>query len=164
MEEQIEDYCTSSLDVIEQVIHSVVTEFSVATNDRQQELIELCHQVLEYAVLLEVVFPPSRELVEHLRELIRQMSTSVEQNVVVSSRGRPRIEIGQEQLEYLVESQFRIKDIASLFNCSTRTVERRMRELHISPTSYTAISDGELDGLVYAITSAYPLCGEVCVW
>ena len=72
MEEQIEDYCTSSLDIIEQVIHSVVTEFSVA-NDRQQELIELCHQVLEYAVLLEVVFPPSRELVEHVRELIRQM-------------------------------------------------------------------------------------------
>ena len=33
MEEQIEDYCTSSLDVIEQVIHSVVTELSVATND-----------------------------------------------------------------------------------------------------------------------------------
>ena len=109
MEEQIEDYCTSSLDVIEQVIHSVVTEFSVATNDRQQELMELCHQVLEYAVLLEVVFPPSRELVEHLRELIRQMSTSVKQNVVLS-RGRPRIEIGQEQLEYLVESQFRIED------------------------------------------------------
>ena len=107
---------------------------TVATNDRQQELMELCHQVLEYAVLL-VVFPPSRELVEHLRELIRQMSTSVEQNVVVSSRGRPRIEIGQEQLEYLVESQFRIKHIASLFSYSTHTVERRMQELHISPTS-----------------------------
>ena len=83
----------------------MVTEFSIATNDRQQELMELCHQVLEYAVLLEVVLPPSRELVEHLRELIRQTSTSVEQNVVVSSRGRPRIEIGQEQFEYLVESQ-----------------------------------------------------------
>ena len=83
----------------------MVTEFPVDTNDRQQELMELCHHVLEYAVLLEVVFPPSRELVEHLRELIRQTSTSVEQNVVVSSRGRPRIEKGQEQLEYLVESQ-----------------------------------------------------------
>ena len=38
-----------------------------------------------------------------------------------------------------------------------------MRVLHISPTSYTAISDGELDSLVYAITSAYPLCGEKCL-
>jgi hypothetical protein len=71
MEEEIEDYCTSCLDIIEQVIHSVVTEFAGAATDRQQELMEVCHQVLEYVVLLEVVFPPSHELVEPLRTLIQ---------------------------------------------------------------------------------------------
>ena len=81
----------------------------------------------------------------------------------MASRGHPRIEIGQEQLEYLVESRFRIKDIAALSNCSTRTVERRMRELHISLISYTAILDGELDNIICAITSAYPQCGEKSV-
>ena len=160
--EELEEYCTASLDVIEQVIHSVMTEFVGVTTDRQQELIDLCYQVLEYAVLLEVVFPPCQELVEHLRTLTREMSSSVEQSLVVASRGRPRIKIGQEQLEYLVESQFRIKDIATLFNCSTRTV-KRMRELCISPTSYTAISDDELDNITCAITSAYPQCGEKLV-
>ena len=163
MEEEVEEYCTASLDVIERVIHSVMVEFVGTTTDRQQELIDLCQQVLEYAVLLEIVFPPCQELVEHLRTLTREMSSSIEQSLVVASRGRPRIEIGQEQLEYLVESRFRIKDIAALFNCSTRTVERRMRELHISLTSYTAISDGELDNIICAITSAYPQCGEKSV-
>lgn len=118
--------------------------------------------MLEYAVLLEVVFPPCQELVEHLRTLTREVSSSVEQSLVVASRGHPQIKIGQEQLEYLVESQFRIKDIAALFNSSTGTVERRMRELRISSTSYTAISDGELDNIC-AITSAYPQCGEKSV-
>ena len=91
------------------------------------------------------------------------MSTFVEENIRVVSRGRPRIDINIEQLEYLVESGFRIKDIAAIFNCSTRTVERRMSEVHISPSSYTAITDNELDNMVYEITSAHPQCGEKSV-
>ena len=41
----------------------------------------------------------------------------------------------------------------------TRSVERRMQELRISPTSYATMSDSELDSIVHAITSAYQ-CGE----
>ena len=86
----------------------------------------------------------------------------VEESDALVSVGRPRIKIG-EQLQYLVETRFRIKDIATIFNCSIRTIERRTRELQISPTSYTIITDTEFDGLVNEITSVHPHCGEKSV-
>ena len=163
MDVDLEGYCTCCLDLTEQIVRFVVNEFVGATTDRQRELIDRCHEVLEYVVLVEALFPPVQDLVEDLRTLVGAMSTFVEENIRVVSRGRPRIDINIEQLEYLVESGFRIKDIAAIFNCSTRTVERRMSEVHISPSSYTAITDNELDNMVYEITSAHPQCGEKSV-
>ena len=49
----------------------------------------------------------------------------VERDIQACRRGRPRIRVEEG---YLVESNFRTVDIASLFGCSRRTIERRMRE------------------------------------
>lgn len=74
MEEEELDFCKSALEVAEQVIHSVVNEFVGGTKDRQHELIDLSHEVLEYAVLLETLFSLSQDLVEELRVLVCAMS------------------------------------------------------------------------------------------
>ena len=57
--------------------------------------------------------------------------------------GRPRIEISENHLRYLVENNFRVKDIASIFSCSTRTIEWRLQDLHIYLSDYTAIFDDD---------------------
>ena len=41
-------------------------------------------------------------------------------------RGRPSFEIGEEQLSYLLEQGFNVRDIGSILGVSVRTVERRM--------------------------------------
>ena len=41
-------------------------------------------------------------------------------------RGRPSFEIGEEQLSYLLEQGFNVRDIGSILEVSVRTVERRM--------------------------------------
>ena len=81
----------------------------------------------------------------------------------VLQRGRPRIVVNEEQLQYLIECRFRVKDIAALLGCTTRTIQRRMSEFGLSSNAYTATTDTELDRLVCEVTSAYPQCGAITV-
>ena len=46
--------------------------------------------------------------------------------------GRPRFKIDEVQLEFLIESSFRLSDIASMFGCSKCTTERRINYLGLS--------------------------------
>ena len=60
--------------------------------------------------------------------------------------GRPWREISREQLEYLVENDISIPDIAQVLGVSVSTVKRRLREFGISNTERkTPISDTDLD-------------------
>ena len=77
-------------------------------------------------------------------------------------RGRPRIRIEEEQLRFLVESNFRTVDIASLFGCSRRTIERQIREYGLSH-EFSSVSDSDLDRLVSSVVSVHPQCGEKSV-
>ena len=51
------------------------------------------------------------------------MMSEIEDRALVVHRGRPHIVIHIEQLTFLVESGFRINDIAAMMGCSRRTVE-----------------------------------------
>ena len=42
-----------------------------------------------------------------------------------------------------------------MFDCSRRTVERKMRESGLSMRNYTPLSDAELDAMVSQITSLF---------
>ena len=71
--------------------------------------------------------------------------------------GRPRMEISREQLEYLVENDISIPDIAQVLGVSVSTVKKRLREFGISSTeSKTPISDTELDAAVQGIQQMFP--------
>ena len=78
-------------------------------------------------------------------------------------RGRPRIEIEREQLEFLVEAGFQVKDIPAIVCCSRRTIERRMQEFSIRRCDYTALTDIQLDELVEHIVHLHPQCGQKTV-
>lgn len=93
--EEFEDYTSCCLDLTEQIIHHVTNEFVGATPDRQYELIDTCHQVLQYLVLAEALFPATsiQDLVEDIKMLIVSMFAFVEENVRITRRERPRIDI-----------------------------------------------------------------------
>ena len=54
--------------------------------------------------------------------------------------GRPPVKIEEEQLRFLVESGFRMNDIAAIFGCSRRTVERRLNQFHIARNDYSSMT------------------------
>ena len=87
-------------------------------------------------------------------------------NLCASKRrgsGRPKLSIGEEQLAYLVEQRFCIQDFANIFGCSNSTIERTMKENHISIFNASTISDVDFDSHVREITNLFPRCGEKTV-
>jgi hypothetical protein len=82
------------------------------------------------------------------------------ERVFSGERGRPRLQIPFEQLEFLLEKKFKIDEIAKLFSTSKRTVERRMRDFGLSASSvYTYLSDQQLDALITDIQRDFPNVG-----
>lgn len=75
-------------------------------------------------------------------------------------RGRPRLQIMEEQLVFLVESGFQVGVIASLMNCSRRTIQRRLLEFGITSHHFTHVSDFDLDQVIREINSLHPQSGE----
>lgn len=75
-------------------------------------------------------------------------------------QGLPRIQILEEQLTFLIENNFRVCDIASLFGCSCRTIERRLQQFGITTHHFSTITDSNLDEVVRGINLMHPLCGE----
>ena len=148
----------SVLDFAERALETVVTEIGQpVSSERHSELFDLCSQVLQYAVLLETVTPFAVPLIECLRALLRLMA--VDLSIPAVHHGRPRIEIMQEQLIFLVESRFRISDIASMLCCSRRTIERRLQEFGITSHHYSTMSECNLDQVVGGINLLHPHIG-----
>ncbi len=86
------------------------------------------------------------------------MQSVVDQSVNI--RGHPRIGIDSNQLCYLVECGFRVRDIALILGCSKCTIERRMNELGLHSGDYSTITDDELDYKIANFLSMHRLCGE----
>ena len=75
--------------------------------------------------------------------------------------GRPTLLISEEQLTFLVESNFTVPQIATVLGVSVRTVRRRMTDYGLSiRMQYAVLSDQELDGIVSAIQEQFPMCGN----
>ena len=155
--------CESSLVFGERVIQAVASEFDQATDDRQDELLELGHQLLQYMVLIESLTQLAAPVVTTLRLLLQVMTFQRDERIRVAWRGRPRVPVEEERLRFLIESGFRMNDIGVLFGCCRRTIERRLREFHLSPRNYSAMTDTQIDETVQHITSLHPRCGEKTV-
>ena len=74
--------------------------------------------------------------------------------------GRPKFIVSEEVLTRLLDMNFGCPTIARLFGVSLRTIRRRMTEYGLSVKStYSSISDQELDKLVSEFKQYYPASG-----
>ena len=75
-----------------------------------------------------------REAREAVTDANHSRSTDAFQagSIFTGQRGRPKLEVPQEQLQFLVERRFNTLQIASLLGVSQRTVERRLRECNLN--------------------------------
>ena len=82
---------------------------------RRSDLIDLCEQSLQYILLLESFDQTAFSLLTAMRTLFEMMMISRDEDSVLSRRGRPCIGIEEEQLRFLIESNFRLDDVAAVF-------------------------------------------------
>lgn len=148
------------LEFAEAAIEHIRSVYPDCDEDTREDLLELAEQVLQYLVLLSDV--TDGDLFTAVRGLVVTMAAN-EDNITVRRKGRPEVSINEDQLQYLVEQGFRVKDISEMFRCCRRTVERKMKKHNISLRNYTPLSDSELDTVVREITSLFPKCGEKTV-
>ena len=87
-------------------------------------------------------------------------AAQIAQPVFSGHRGRPSYRITVEQLQFLIDRRFSVREIASLLGVGVRTVERRMHEFGLSVrSSYSTITDAELDLAVESILRSFPNAG-----
>ena len=76
-----------------------------------------------------------------------------------NNAGRPKILISKETLTLFLEYNFSYIEIATLFNVSKRTIQRRVHEYQLYKEKYNHISDDKLEELVDKILLDFPNSG-----
>ena len=159
------------LDFIESAIHLIATTYYSCEEDTKEDLLAVGEEVLKIAVLLD---SPSitnddtvlnnadlTELVLCVQEIVRLMRDNIQSPSFTSRRGRPETQIEKSQLLFLIEEGFKLNDIAMMYSCSRRTIERKLEKYSI--TRHQFVSDAELDTHVRSICSLNPFIGEKTV-
>ena len=85
------------------------------------DLTELFENLLQCCGLLD------SDLFHTVREVVSTLIAEKDGRMI-RGRGRPSIITNEEQVQYLVEQGFGAKEIGDMFNCSKRTVERKVKQ------------------------------------
>ena len=80
-------------------------------------------------------------------------------SVPSGAAGRPKSNIPQEQLQYLIDHEISMTKIAQALGVSKSTIKRRVREYGISVGPRIVLDDSELDTLVRDIQREFPNAG-----
>ena len=137
------------------------------SDDRLDSCIIRCERMLEEIGDAEIHLNPDTSLsvlYASIDFLIATLHESqVRREFTASQRKpahRPRLDIGANQLKFLVQCGFRITEISELFRCSVKTIQRRLREYNLSEmTKFADISDDDLDTLTDKYVQRFPMAG-----
>ena len=141
------------LSAMEQAIVRLGARFPISVGEENEVLRRSVDVVVETALAIEPYLLDGQSLVSRCIQVCDAVSVLHEtQQEQVVCRDRPRISITEEQLCYFVEHAFKVRDIAHLFGCSKRTVERRLQEYGIvRECRYSNISDDHLSEVIGSI-------------
>ena len=151
--------CNEVLGVIETRLRCLrnVTEVH---GEEGEVILRQSMQMCQWISILEPFINEADVLLESLLEVTRAIAYQAEQ-CQLRRKGRPCIPISEEQILFFIEHDFKVMEIAKLFGCSKRTVERRMQEYNI--TIRSRVSDSELRSTVATICTHNPNLGEKSV-
>ena len=75
-------------------------------------------------------------------------------------RGRPSLNIPESQLNFLLSHSFTVTQIAQMFGCHRRTIQRCIQEYEIESHHFSPISDTVLDDLIQSMCTLHRRSGE----
>uniref|UniRef100_A0A3B3I997 Integrase catalytic domain-containing protein n=1 Tax=Oryzias latipes TaxID=8090 RepID=A0A3B3I997_ORYLA len=106
-------------------------------------------------------------IIENLQKVLQLLNAHYEPSLgfrpsllMTGNRGRPSWEISSEQLQYLLDFHFTVREIARLFGVSYRTIRRRMSEYGLSVRmSYSDLPDPDLREIISHFIGQFPNSG-----
>ena len=125
----------------------------------------LCSLILRLGGMFEEELFPNLLQARHLiLQMVNEDSfddySTTRAVIATGSKGRPKLDISRNQLEYYLEKGFKGADIAKMLRVSDKTVYRRLHEFGISVrASYSSMSEAELDAVIQDILHNFPNCG-----
>ena len=126
----------------------------VACERSLEVLMEVDNDSLETEIQEKIAF-----CAEAIRETIELSLVYLDSGCRATPRppSRPRLHIPENQLVFLLDSVFSRNSIASLFRCSTKTIQRRIAEYGLEDlSSFCSMSDADLDAITSAYVSQFP--------
>ena len=92
---------------------------------------------------------------------IRENNNQTQLNNGTGSVGCSSLIISREQVKYLMECNFTVKDMSDILGMSKRTVERRMNQYELTNMNrFSTIDDERLDAIVSEIKGLSLDCGS----
>ena len=164
MNEAVRDCCSFVLNVVEQGIIQIQLTIINPANQRDNEIIEglllkadrIVRWVTGIATYVEV-----DDLLRSVVAILEALSNSMESNYHQIHKGRPSLPIEEFHIKFYVEYNFTVGQIADMFGCSKRTIERRMQQYGTRLRErYFTINDRDLDELISTLTYRNPNLGE----
>ncbi len=120
------ELCDSVLRELIQAIELIESIYPYYDLEIQENAIESAELLLRVSLLVEPLLPEEHRAETRVTQhLLLEMTSQYELQLHCTrgSRGRPLIGIPEDQLRLLLESDFKITDIAGMFACSTRTIQ-----------------------------------------
>lgn len=152
---------TEILDEISDLLSELCGHLQQLSTDPDAD-VEHFHHRLENIIHILSRFASTGTL-QHEDEIFSQLHTALErldiQKVTVQS-GQSFQFITQDQLQYLLEQHFKVREIAQIYSVSVRTIRRRMSQYGLSVRqTYSDISDQELKEKVSGFIANSPNTG-----
>jgi transposase len=144
---------------VSQGVQRLLTSYEVSRNpDELDFLLYQVHKLYRIAAALNGCNNEVLETIGIGLSLLQELQDVVNtdgyapQLLTETCRGRPRLDIKKEQLEYLLHMGFSCPKIAAVIGVSLSTIRRRMSEYGLCVTElYSNVTDQELDSLVAQI-------------
>ena len=109
------------LEVVVVSMKFISEEYYNLNDTAKDDVQELAEHLVQYSVLLD----RDENLIQGLQVLAQSILSEREtRERMQRRRGRPEKEIGEPQLQYLMDHGFKIKDVSAMFGCSRRTIKQ----------------------------------------
>jgi hypothetical protein len=151
--------------MIEEGVSFILTKITTTHFDAIQfeRLADVADAIIQCSVLAESLTQARcNEVITDLQSL-RDSLLEMPTYTPLSGRqqGRPKLDITCQQVAFFIQHGFTLVDTAKMFNCSVRTIERRLQEAGVTRRDfYSSISDEELVEVVTDLVGSNPNIGE----
>lgn len=164
MNRAIRDCCSLVFDVVEQGIIQIQSTIINPAHQNDNEIIESlllkADRIVRW-VLGVLSFVEGDDLLRSVIAIREALSDLLENNYHQARRGRPTFPIEESHIKFYMEYNFTVAQIANMFGCSKRTIERRMQQYGIRMHErYSTINDHDLNELILTLTYNNPNLGE----